>query len=213
MKKILTLLLLFGSFLFALSTDNILALSWENTYCKFHPNVKECKIRSPYTYTHFTLHGLWPKKEYCKSPYKFKLSSIMWKVLQKYMPGAKEGLARHEWIKHGTCFGSDANTYFLTAIKLIQQFNETMFIDFFDTHLGNYVSLKRVRFVIASVFGKKNIRKIQMLCYKGYISEIRIHLKGNPIQKELFELINNAKPLIGVKQCKGGIITAPSGLF
>ncbi len=210
MKKILILLVVLGSFLFALSTDNILALSWENTYCKFHPKAKECKIRDPYTYTHFTLHGLWPyKKTFCNSPYKFKLSKQMWHVLQKYMPAAKDGLARHEWVKHGTCFGSDANTYFLTAIKLTQQFNETMFIDFFDTHLGGYVSLKRVRFVLASVFGKSNVRKVQMICRRGYISEIRIHLKGDPVKGELFELMNNAKPLIGVKQCQGGIITEP----
>ena len=208
MKKLLALFFILSS-LFAVSTDNILALSWENTYCKFHPNKKECKIRDPYTYTHFTIHGLWPKKEYCHTRYKLKLSPIMWKVLEKYMPAAKYGLARHEWRKHGSCFGTDATTYFLTAIKLTQQFNETMFVDFFDTHLGSYVSLKRIRYVLGSVFGKKNIRKIQILCHKGYISEIRIHLKGNPIKKELFELIDNAKPLIGVKQCQGGIITAP----
>ena len=210
MKKLFALLVLLGSLLFAISTDNILALSWENTYCMFHKNAKECKIRSPYTYTHFTLHGLWPeKKNYCKSPYSFKLSPLMWGVLEKYMPAAKRGLARHEWLKHGTCFGTDPNTYFLTAIKLTQQFNETMFIDFFQTHMGSYVSLSRIRYVLGSIFGKKNIRKFQILCHKGYISEIRIHLKGNPVKEDLYELINNAKPLIGVRECQGGIITAP----
>ena len=210
MKKFLALFLLLSSFLFAVATDNILALSWENTYCKFHKHAKECRFRDPYTYTHFTLHGLWPdRKNFCKSPYKFKLTPLVWRVLEKYMPAAKSGLSRHEWIKHGTCFGTDANTYFLTAIKLTQQFNETMFVNFFDTHLGNYVSLKRIRFVIASIFGKKNVRKIQVLCHKGYIAEIRIHLKGDPTKKDLFELINNASPLIGVKQCQGGIIAAP----
>jgi len=209
MKKLLALLMLLNGFLFALSTDNILALSWENTYCKFHPEKKECKVRDLYTYTHFTLHGLWPeKKEYCKSSYKFKLSPLMWKVLEKYMP-AEKTLARHEWKKHGTCFGTDANTYFLTAIKLTQQFNETMFVNFFDTHLGSYVSLQRIRYVIGSVFGKRNIRKIQVLCHRGFISEIRIRLKGNAVKKGLYELMDNAKPMIGIKQCQGGVITAP----
>ncbi len=209
MKKLLAFVLLL-SCLFAVSNNNILALSWENTYCKFHPKKEECKIRAPYTYTHFTLHGLWPyKKRYCHTNYKFKLSPIMWRVLQKYMPAAKKGLARHEWEKHGSCFETDANTYFLTAVKLTQQFNETMFINFIDTHMGNYVSLKRIRYVIGSVFGKRNIRKVQILCHKGFISEIRIHLEGNPVKKDLFELIDNAKPLVGVKQCQGGIITAP----
>ena len=207
MKKLL-FLLAFLSSLFAVSTDNILALSWENSYCELHPKTKECKIRDPYTYTHFTLHGLWPnKKRYCHTKYSFKLSPLLKRVLKKYMPSEK--LIRHEWIKHGTCFGTDANTYFLTAIKLTQQFNETSFINFFETHMGSYASLDKIRFVLSSIFGRKNIRKFQVLCKKGFITEIRIHLKGNPIKEELFELINNATPLVGVKQCKGGIIALP----
>ena len=210
MKKLLALLLFLTTLLSAVSTDNILALSWENAYCELHPKAKECKIRDPYTYTHFALHGLWPnKKRYCKSKYSFKLSPLMWKVLSKYMPAAKSGLARHEWIKHGTCFGSDPKTYFLTAIKLTQQFNETQFINFFNTHMGSFVSLQRIRFVLGSIFGQKNIRKFQVVCQKGFISEIRIHLEGNPIKEDLYELIENAKPLVGVKQCKGGIIALP----
>ena len=209
MKKLLAFIL-FVTSLLAVSTDNILALSWENAYCELHPRAKECKTRDPYTYTHFSLHGLWPnKKRYCKSKYPFKLSPLMWKVLSKYMPAAKSGLARHEWIKHGTCFGTDPETYFLTAIKLTQQFNETQFINFFNTHMGSFVSLQRIRFVLGSIFGQKNIRKFQIVCEKGFITEIRIHLEGNPIKEDLYELIDKAKPLIGVKQCKGGIIALP----
>ena len=208
MKKLFALLLLFITSLFAVSKDNILALSWENSYCELHPRAKECKIRDPYTYTHFTLHGLWPnKKRYCKSQYNFKLSPLLKRVLKKYMPSEK--LARHEWIKHGVCFGTDPETYFLTAIKLTQQFNETQFINFFNTHMGSFVTLQRIRFVLGSIFGQKNIRKFQVVCQKGFITEIRIHLEGDPIKKDLFDLINAAKPLVGVKQCKGGIIALP----
>jgi len=207
MKKLLASLLLLGSFLFAVSNENILALSWENTYCKFH-KAPECKTRDRYTYTHFTLHGLWPKrKNYCNIKYKFNLSSLLKNTLQKYMPSMN--LAKHEWKKHGTCFGSDAETYFLTAIKLTQQFNETNFATFFRQHLGEYVSLARLRFIFGGSFGKRNQRKFQLICKKGHIAEIRVNLKGNPIKDDLNELINNAKPLIGVKQCQGGIITFP----
>ncbi len=209
MKKLFTLFLLLSSFLFAVSTNNILALSWENTYCKFHHS-KECERRSLYSYNNFTLHGLWPKnKIYCHSKYKFKLSPLLEMVLQKFMPGAKYGLAWHEWKKHGTCFGTDAETYFLTAIKLTQQFNETNFVGFFQTHIGQYVSLARLRFLFGGTFGNQNRRKFQLLCIHGYIAEIRIPLKGNPVKEGLQELINNANPMIGVKQCQGGIITAP----
>ena len=207
MKKLLALFALFSSLLFAVSTENILALSWENTYCKFHHS-PECKNRSLYSYTNFTIHGLWPKhKNFCHTNYKFNLSPLLKTVLKKYMPSIK--LAKHEWKKHGTCFGSDANTYFLTAIKLTQQFSETNFASYFRTHLGEYVSLNRLRFLFGGTFGNKNKRKFQLLCIKGHIAEIRINLKGNPLKEELNELINKAKPMIGVKQCQGGIITAP----
>jgi len=206
MKKLLALFVLLSS-LFAVSNENILALSWENTYCKFH-KAPECRYRDRYTYTHFTLHGLWPKnKNYCRVNYRFKLSPLLKTVLKKYMPSMK--LAEHEWKKHGTCFGSDAESYFLTAIKLTQQFNETNFATFFRQHLGEYVSLARLRFIFGGSFGKRNERKFQLLCIKGHIAEIRINLKGNPVKEDLNELINKAKPMIGVKQCQGGIITFP----
>jgi len=207
MKKLIALLLFLASFLYAVSTENILALSWENTYCKFH-KAPECKRRDPYTYEHFTLHGLWPKKKnYCHTNYKFELSPLLKRVLLKYMPSLS--LAKHEWRKHGTCFGTDAETYFLTAIKLTQQFNESNFVRFFQTHMGEFVSLQRLRFIFGGSFGDRNRRKFQLLCKGRYIAEIRINLKGNPIEEDLNELIDKAKPMIAVKQCQGGIITLP----
>ena len=210
MKKLLASLVLLSSMLFAVSTDNILALSWENTYCKFHPNKKECHKRSNYSLTNFTIHGLWPKnRNKCHTQYKFKLSKILKMILPKYMPAADYGLAKHEWYKHGTCFGTDSDTYFTTAIKFTQQFNETNFAGYLHSHLGQYVSLKRLRLLFAGSFGGKNARKFQLICKNGYIAEIRLPLKGNPVKNGLYELLNNAKPMLGVKQCQGGIITKP----
>ena len=210
MKKLLAAFLLLSSMLFAVSNENILALSWENTYCKFHPSKKECQRRSVYSAENFTIHGLWPKnRKYCHSKYKFHISNILKQTLIKYMPGAAFGLAKHEWKKHGTCFGTDSETYFITAVKLTQQFNETNFLTYFHSHLGQYVSLARLRFIFAGTFGKKNRRKFQLICHKGYIEEIRVNLKGNPIKEGLYELMDKAKPMLGVKQCQGGIIATP----
>ncbi|QCI28611.1 ribonuclease T2 family protein [Caminibacter pacificus] len=215
MKKLLALTLLFSSLLFAVSKENILALTWLNSFCKVE-NKKVCRMRRPgdYSLTHFTLHGLWPKnRNYCHIGYKFKLSPLMWKVLEKFMPGAKDGFARYEWKKHGTCFGTDAQTYFLTAVKLTQQFNETQFLDFVRMHMGQWVSLQRIRFVFGGAFGEKNKRKFQLICKrkKGqiYITEIRINLKGDPTKLGLQELIDNAKPMVGVRQCQGGVFALP----
>jgi len=125
------------------------------------------------------------------------------------MPAAKYGLAKHEWKKHGTCFGTDAETYFLTAIKFTQQFNETMMLQFFRMHMGQSVSLQRMRWMFGQIFGKGNIRKFQMVCQKGYITEIRIRLKGDPVNGDFYDLINKADELKGVKQCRMGIIAQP----
>ena len=215
MKKFLAVLLFLSSLVYAVSTENILALSWENSFCKVHPTDKACRFRkyNDYSLTHFVLHGLWPKrKNFCHSRYKFHLSYKFLKILQKYMPAAKY-LAKHEWIKHGTCFGTDVETYFLTAIKLTQEFNETQFLTFVRTHLDQFVSLQRIRFVFGSVFGDKNKRKFQLVCQRkngiNYITEIRLNLKGDPTKLDLDKLIDNAKEMIGVRQCQGGIFATP----
>jgi ribonuclease T2 len=210
MKKLL-FALMFPLMLFAVSTDNILAVSWLNGFCKANPKKPVCINRKngDYSLTHFTLHGLWPtKKNYCS--YKsMHLSKRFFKVLEKYMPAAKYSLAKHEWKKHGTCFGTDAETYFITGIKFTQQFNETMMLQFFRMHMGQTVTLKRMRWMFGQIFGAGNIRKFQMICKKGYITEIRIKLKGDPINGYFTDLINNADEFKGVKQCQMGIIAAP----
>jgi ribonuclease T2 len=216
MKKLIALMLLGVSLLFAVSKQNILALSWENSFCLIHPYDKACRIRKPgdYSLNYFVIHGLWPvHKEYCHSKYKFELSPLLWQVLEKYMPAAKFGLAKHEWRKHGTCFGTDPKTYFLTAIKLTQQFNETGVLTFIHMHMGQYVSLARLRYVFASVFGKGTARKFQLICKRKngnlFITEIRINLGGDPVKHDLGYLVRHAKDMIGVKQCQGGIFAFP----
>ncbi len=42
------------------------------------------------------------------------------KDLQKVMPGFSSNLHKHEWIKHGTCYGTDANTYYEDAMDLVE---------------------------------------------------------------------------------------------
>jgi len=211
MKKLLFMLILPAMLLAAVSQQNVLALTWMNGFCKANPKKAACLRRkaSDYSLTHFTLHGLWPKnKNYCK--YKpMNLSRNFMKILEKFMPGASRGFAKYEWKKHGTCFGTDAQTYFITAIKFTQQFNETMFLQFFRMHMGQTVTLKRLRWIFSQVFGKGNARKFQLVCKKGYITEIRINLKGNPLKEDFQTLIDKAPPMIGVKQCPMGIIAAP----
>jgi len=212
MKKLLFLML--ATLLFAVSKENILALTWQNSFCKVNPKNRACINRkySDYSIKHFLLHGLWPKKRnFCSTQYKFELPPLLLRVLKKYMPSIS--LAKHEWRKHGTCFGTDAKTYFLTAIKLTQQFNETQFLSFVRMHMGEFITLARLRYIFGQVFGDYNKRKFQLICKRKdgniYITEIRLNLKGDPTKKDLQELIDNADEFIGKKQCQGGVFARP----
>ena len=202
MKKLLFFLLL-PLMLFGISTENILALTWLNGFCKVNPQKKVCLNKKSLDY--FTLHGLWPKKKnYCSNE-SMNLSKDFLKVLENYMPGAKFGFAKYEWRKHGTCFGSDAKTYFLTSIKLTEQFNESLVAKYFKEHMKESLSLQKLKLLFAKAFGKKNARKFQLICKKGYIVEIRINLKGDPTKEDLYTLINKANDMKR-KQCQSGII-------
>jgi ribonuclease T2 len=232
MKRLLLFLLGLIGLLWGVATDNILALNWHNGYCALHPRAKDCALQfgNDWSSTHFTLHGLWPQNgNYCSNQ-PLQLSPGLLKLLRQYMPGVVDGLHIHEWRKHGTCFGTDAQTYFFTAIKLTRQFNSrqeltptgmvigitpTPIQRYFATHMGQYVTLQQVRWLFKKSFGNRNGRKFQLVCQKkgrfgvNYITEIRVRLKGNPVTHSLQELIDEAPPMVGVRQCPGGIIAPP----
>ena len=39
------------------------------------------------------------------------------------MPGTRSALHRHEWLKHGTCYGDTAEEYFADALQLMAELN------------------------------------------------------------------------------------------
>ncbi len=204
MKKLLFLLLPF--LLFAVSKNNIFAITWMDGFCEVNHHKKSCKFRkyNDYSHTHFTIHGLWPKhKNYCHYK-KMDLDKEFLKELNIYMPGALDGFAKYEWRKHGTCFGSDAKEYFLTQIKLLKEFNHSKIRDYFAKHKGEYITLSKLRLMFKKEFNSP--RKFQLLCKKGYVVEIRMNLYGNPIRENLKELLKNADEMIGKRNCQRGLI-------
>jgi ribonuclease T2 len=69
------------------------------------------------------LHGLWPENvrpgaypSECGSAAPV-LSGDLRQRLDRVMPGTMEHLNEHEWRKHGSCTGLDAETYFSEAIR------------------------------------------------------------------------------------------------
>jgi len=180
------------------SKQNLLALSWQNAFCQTHQYKKECKAMSKKDFgaTHFVLHGLWPQprnNQYCKVSKKeigkdknkqwnklnnLDLNSTVRKNLSMLMPGYSSNLHKHEWIKHGTCYGTDANNYYFNAMALLEQVNESALQKYFKLNIGKQVRLKEIRKVVDKAFGKGSGEHVTMNCNRGLITELWFHI-GN----------------------------------
>lgn len=183
-----------------ISIDNILALSWHNAFCETHRYKKECKRsmfsfgRPNYSEKHFVLHGLWPQpksKIYCgvdshtvtmdKHKQWNRLPDLGLRDevnnhLQKVMPGFSSNLHKHEWIKHGTCYGTDTNNYYEDAIDMVEQVNDSKVGDFFKKQIGKYVTLQQIRAVFDRNFGLGSGKRVELKCDNGLITELWLHL-------------------------------------
>lgn len=92
----------------------VLALSWSPGYCALEGDDKgrdQCRAG---TNLGFVVHGLWPQNERgyptdC-GPGGRTPSRQSMEVANRVFPS--EGLARHQWRKHGTCSGSSPTDYF-----------------------------------------------------------------------------------------------------
>ncbi len=198
------------------STQNLLAISWQNAFCQTHQNKRECRSVKPtdFSASHFTLHGLWPQprsKTNCQKSKKVWLDKALYKKLLEVMPAAQSGLHQHEWKKHGTCYGTSQERYFKDSIALIQQINSSKVRDFFVRNTGKTVTLKQVRLAFDRAFSQGSGRKIKMLCNQGLITELHVNLQGEITQKTpLSQLLKEAKDLHG--GCQKGRID-PVGFF
>jgi ribonuclease T2 len=189
-----------------LSTDNLLAISWQNAFCQTHQKKRECRNVKPtaYSASHFTLHGLWPQprnRVNCKGQRKVFLEKKIYQALLEVMPAAKSGLQHHEWKKHGTCYGKSADEYFADSIALLKQINQSAVLKLFASHVGKELSKKQVMQAFDKSFGKGAGRKVKMVCSKGLITELQINLLGEIDTKtSLSTLLKKAK------NAKGGCL-------
>ena len=182
------------------SKQNLLALSWHNAFCETHRYKKECKrglgslLKRKSSDSQFVLHGLWPQPRsnvYCNVDYDLKkvdkkkhwrdlpclaLDEKVEDALAKVMPGFSSDLHKHEWIKHGTCYGKDENRYYADAISLIDQVNSSALGKFFTQNIGKKISLKQVRTIADKSFGRGAGNRIELQCKKGLITELWLHL-------------------------------------
>ena len=198
-----------------------LAVSWQPAFCESHRDKPECDVTNPDSYqaSNFTLHGLWPNKNSCGTRYGFcgkysrpetsfckydpvPISEELLAKLGKYMPSAAHGscLQRHEWYKHGTCQETwSAETYYDTAIRLVQEFNGKGMSSFMEAEVGNSVRVDEFFEAVDQVLGEDAHRRMKLLCDdKRNLVDIYINLPAViPNNASVSELIQHAPEAFG----------------
>jgi ribonuclease T2 len=207
------------------SKQNLLTLSWHNAFCETHRYKKECRPRlfpelKQYSAKHFVLHGLWPQpksKMYCGVSKKhvgmdkhkqwnrlpdLGLSSQTKEALKRVMPGFSSSLHKHEWFKHGTCYGTNAQQYYTDAVRLVRQVNDSKVGAFFMKNIGKFVTLKQVRQLFDTSFGTGTGKHVELKCKNGLITELWLHLGSG--SDRLSDLLQKGK--VTRSRCQKGRI-------
>jgi len=204
------------------SRVNLLVVSWNNAFCQTHRSKIECKAKASSNI--LSLHGLWPQprnKLYCNIPKKLiaKDKHHQWRdlpdmnlepqtisLMKKYMPGYASGLEKHEWTKHGSCYGKSENEYYKDALTLTKSIDESKLGKLFRDNIGKKLSLKQIKGTFDDEFGKGAGDSIVLKCKNGLITELWITLKGDGA--DLSALAKNS--VIKRSRCSKGIVD-PSG--
>lgn len=212
--------------------DAILAISWQPSFCETKPDKTECRTQTAdrFDATHFTLHGLWPQPRsnaYCGVPEKdvtadrtgkwkklpaVRLSAATRAELDKVMPGTRSNLERHEWTKHGTCYGLSMEDYFSSALNLMRDVNASPVQALFARKLGGEVTSGEVAAAFDAAFGKGAGARIRMSCAEDpstgrrMVGEITIALAGSAAGKRgLGDLMLAAAPTAD-RGCPRGVV-------
>ena len=184
--------------------EYIFALSWQPAFCETKPGKTECKTQNAgdFDATHFTLHGLWPQPNgnfYCQATASDKANDnpAHWKdlpavnldaktraELDQVMPGTASNLERHEWIKHGTCYGKSQQEYFSDALNLMRTVNASPVRDLFAKNIGQKLTADQIRGAFDSAFGAGAGDRVRVSCVidpsngRRLIGELTLGLAG-----------------------------------
>lgn len=209
----------------AASRFHVLALSWQPAFCESHARVPECQSQTANRAdaTALSLHGLWPQRDYCgvarnlididrRSDWaglpEVDLDPQLARLLSAAMPGTRSFLERHEWIKHGTCFGADPDTYFTTALQLLHAVNTSSVGEVLGDAVGKRLTQAEIRSAFDTAFGPGAGDRVRIACERDgnrrLITEITIGLYGDIGRDDLASLILAARTTDG--GCDSGIV-------
>lgn len=193
-------------------THYVLALSWQPAFCEFNADKPECRAldNKDLAARNLAVHGLWPNdapasgpshcgvdaatraldrpESWCELP-EPEISSKTRAALQPAMPGTASCLDRHEWIKHGTCAGIDAESYFADTLNLAAAVQATQLGETIAANIGRKVTARQLANAFEAAFGAGTSRALTLACdaRKGrhYLAEIRIALATSGLKGPL----------------------------
>lgn len=154
----------------------ILSLSWSPGWCAREGDERqalECRTGAD---RGFTLHGLWPQYDFgwpswCHSggrdPGRAD-AALMTDIMGSL------GLVRHEWRKHGTCSGLDADAYFELSRRAYESIALPGVLEDLDRDVTLPASVVEDAFIEANPDLDRNA--ITITCKQGMIEEARICL-------------------------------------
>lgn len=182
-------------------TQYVLAISWEPAFCEGAAGKPECssQTRDRIDASHFSLHGLWPQRmDFCDVSRDLQLldSDRAWDELPSpdvdrdtraaldiAMPGTRSQLENHEWLKHGTCYGSDADEYFDDALAMLSAVNGSAVRELFAASIGRKLTQTQIRAAFDKSFGTGAGLRVRVACERDgnrrIISELTIGLTGD----------------------------------
>lgn len=212
--------------------EYVFALSWQPAFCETKATKPECRSQNPNEFdaTHFTLHGLWPQPNgnfYCQVSASDKandnpahwgdlppvnLDANTRAELDQVMPGTASKLDRHEWIKHGTCYGKSQQEYFSDTLNLVRAVNASPVRDLFTGNIGKQITSDQIRGAFDAAFGKGAGERVRVSCLvdpssgRRMIGELTLGLSG-PIgpDSKLGDLLMASAPT-GKAGCPKGTV-------
>jgi ribonuclease T2 len=152
----------------------VLALSWSSGFCAVEGDAKNREQCATGSGLGFTVHGLWPQNERgypsdC-GPAGRSPSRAAMELAREVIPS--EGLARHQWRKHGTCSGSSPTDYFRDTktarekVVIPKEFDK-------PTRASNWTPVDIERAFIAANPGLR-ADMMSVSCRRSTLNEVRI---------------------------------------
>jgi ribonuclease T2 len=166
------------------ATIMVLGLGWQPGFCEGRPKAPECRDQKAdrLDARQLSLNGLWRlHKTYCGVADALKdqdkqrkwldmpelvLAADLKADLARAMPGSISGLDRHEWVKHGTCSGDVAATYYSRSLKMLAAVNGSAVGRLFAESGGKVLKADDLKAAFDSAFGPGAGERIKMRCRK-----------------------------------------------